>query len=260
MASDFEIISPKTRNLLGSSEVEDAHLKVSPAGGDLLGEGLYLGNGTVYRSWYLEIALPNMGRREQSVKISLRFNPLQSLLVLIVNGVPKVKCATEFENSFMNLKFKLLEIDFELWIRVNFPKISYHIELRLNNAEVKDLRNQKTIPNSLVRTDTPRVTIPNIRTCSIQNKSVVVYQICSEIKAQNEKVVVERRFSDFDKLDKIIQGHFSVSHLKDTLPTLPTKVYNPFFNQTEFHFLTTRKAKLEEYLNFLLSNEKVKLA
>lgn len=255
MASEFEIIAPRIRNLL-DIEVEESKLNFSKVG-DIFNSSVYLGTGTIYRTWHFDIPSPNLGRRELYAKIGLRFNPIQSVVVLIINGEAKVKYPTDFENNVMKILFKLYDVEFETTITVKFPKLFYHIDMKFNNADVKDIRNQITSTNSLQTNVHPKhVTIPSLRTCSVNKSPFVVYQIFCELSS-TEKVMVERRFSDFDKLDKVLHGIFSGSHLKDTFPSLPSKVYNPFVKQTEFSFLTARKGKLEEYLNFLLTNEKV---
>ena len=72
-----------------------------------------------------------------------------------------------------------------------------------------------------------------------------------------ENFLIYRRYSQFDNLDSLIRAQ-SESHLMSSLPSLPPKIYNPYFDQTAAPFLDERKAVLSSYLNQILGNSKVK--
>jgi hypothetical protein len=256
--NDFELLKPIGGNLLDlDNPVGDGLNPVQfSRTGDLFNANVFLGIGTIYRAWHLNVSCPKLGRREQAVKISLRLNPISSVFVLIINGEAKLKHQSGFDESGMKIRFKLFDCDFELLVTAVFPKISYNFELKLNGHDVKDIRVQKTLSDMMEPYLPRNIQIPSVRTCALEKKSVVIYQVYSEIN-NSEKIMVEKRFSDFVKLDQIIHGHFGSTHLKDTLPVLPSRIYNPFFDQTDFSFIVSRRTKLEEYLSFLLSHEKV---
>lgn len=259
-ASDFEISQAPTSNLLReSTSVTDVNQLQFSKVGDIFGPTTYLGKRScLYRAWHFDVPAAHLGRRELSVKFTIRYNIMNSILVMIVNGEAKYKCKAIFVDKMMKIPFKLYDQDFLFTINVLFPKMYYSFDLLFNGSKLNDLTHQVTTTNVLVTTSTTKpktVMIPNLRTVSIGKKSVVIYQIYSDIN--QERVMVEKRYSDFVRLDNILRGLFLGSHLKDTLPSLPDKVYNPFLDQGSFAFLSTRKQGLEDYLNFLLANDKV---
>jgi hypothetical protein len=71
-----------------------------------------------------------------------------------------------------------------------------------------------------------------------------------------ETVSISRRFSQFAMLDQLIKAQ-TPEHLLSSLPSLPGKVYNPYFDQTSKPFLDERQRGLTMYLNTLLGNHKV---
>lgn len=263
-STDFELIQPQSGNLLDENLNHTLNDLSFSRVGDIFNDNVYLGKGTVYRTWHLEIPSANLGRRELSAKISIRYHKVSSIFVLVVNGEAKLKTKANYDdNKKMVILFKLYDHDFELTINVKFPKLYYLFDLKLNdhtndNNSILDIRQQKATYNTLRNKalQPKNVSIPSIRTTSIDKKNVVIYQVYCEIN-KFEKIMVEKRFSDFVKLDLILQGLFSSNHLKDTLPVLPNKIYNPFINQYDFKFISERRLRLEEYLNFLLTHEKV---
>jgi hypothetical protein len=264
--------------------------------GDIFNSNVYFGKNSIYRNWYLSIAGSRLGQREQMAKISLRFDPSTSVYVLIVNGEAKWKSKAVYQSGSYLLQFKLFDsTEFELdfrhassFIALPSPTSSdkykkYQFTLHLAQKEIKELRKmpdyhslgnpQNARSNShggengsnnrigaiIGRLRPPlSVTIPSTSMRTFDESTRTVYMIRS-VSADREQVLVERRFSDFLQLDAIIRGSLGRQQLPPKYPVLPKKVYNPFLNQFDQSFLTTRRVALEKYLQYLLTNPKVRL-
>ena len=70
------------------------------------------------------------------------------------------------------------------------------------------------------------------------------------------KVTIYRRYSQFVMLDSLLRAQLDY-HMISSLPPLPGKVYNPYFNQLSPAFLAERQSKLGSYLSQLQGNSKV---
>ena len=71
-----------------------------------------------------------------------------------------------------------------------------------------------------------------------------------------EEYYIERRFSEFDALNHLVRSQTS-GHLKPSLPKMPSKVYNPWTDQSSDPFIQQRKGKLQLYVGTLLGNKKI---
>jgi hypothetical protein len=263
--------------------------------GDIFNSNVYFGKNSIYRNWYLSITGSRLGQREQMVKISLRFDPSTLLYVLIVNGEAKWKSKAFYQGGSFLLRFKLFDsTEFELdfrhassFIALSSPTSGdnykkYQFTLRLAQKEIKELRKmsdyhslgnpQNARSNSHGGGNDPNnrigaiigslrsplsVTIPSTSMRTFDRSTRTVYMIRS-VSADREQVLVERRFSDFLQLDAILRGSLGRQQLPPKYPGLPKKVYNPFLNQFDQAFLTTRRVALEKYLQYLLTNPKVR--
>ena len=74
---------------------------------------------------------------------------------------------------------------------------------------------------------------------------------------ENNKVTIYRRYSQFVMLDALIRAQLDY-HLVSSMPALPGKVFNPYFDQLSRAFLAQRHDGLCAYLNQLFGNSKVK--
>jgi len=225
--------------------------------GDIFNSQVYPGIGTLFKIWHCHFCPPAMGRREYQMKIGMRFHPPSNILILIVNGAIKLKIEPLFDpvsNEF-RIHFKLHDQPFCLLGERIVSFFKYDFKLLMDNLEVKDI---KIVTGARKEPHSPtHITIPQYRTCSVKAKPLIVYQIFSET-SNHEKVMIERRYSEFVRLDHFLRNSLP-SHLVAALPHLPSKVYNPFFDQNNITFILQRKEKLEQYLNFLLNNEKVNI-
>jgi hypothetical protein len=283
--NDFELIEPTNiENLLKPTFRQSVLL-------DLFHPCVLLGKGTLYRTWHVgnstslwETSVRSLSANEGVVaKISLRFNLITSVFVIIIDGEPKIKAKLVFDSERKaKIIFKFADIDFELYIKAKLSKMTCDFRLLFSGNEIKAL-NEPTI-SPLSRTSSrsssnppvpflfpsptssmdypfdsvPRdISIPSLKTCYLdkqQKKVVIRYQIISEIR-KGEKMMVEKRFSDFVILDKLIKGHFPDDK---SIPRLPKKIYNPFIDQTSDGFLFQRRKSLEDYLNTIISHDKVR--
>lgn len=240
MSGDFELISPT------NNKNKDYPI------GDVFDSDVMLGSGTNYRAWHVHVLGLNMGRREFGVKIVFRHNPASGVWVLIINGDIKAKrFEKKFDKEFM-LTFKLYGRIFEMKVSRNSLKYTY--SLNMDGTTVKEIREKADI---YMDEKEPQVTITEVRTGHVKGKLITLYQISSTFST-GEKVSVERRYSEFVTLHSVVKG-YTGQHLLTTLPHLPGKVLNPFFNQSSPEFLSQRKDSLQNYLITLLNNSKVRL-
>lgn len=236
---DFSLISP-TNSLNKTYRI-----------GDVFDSDVMLGSGTNYRAWHVHVLASNMGRREYGVKIVFRHNPTSGVWVLIINGDIKAKHTEKtYEKEFM-ITFKLYGKIFEL--KVTRSSTLRHVyALNMDGTTVKEIREKADI---YLDEKEPQVSITEVRTGHINGKIVTMYQISCQF-GPTEKVTVERRYSEFVTLHKMIKG-YTGQHLVATLPRLPGKVMNPFFDQSSPEFLALRRDLLQTYLINLLNNSKV---
>lgn len=261
--------------------------------GDIFNTDVFSQMGMLYRSWHLKVTSSTMGRREQSLKISIRYNSAQSIFILIINGKVRLKyliadtitsdkpvlaCKFSiFDNEFSIFAVKnknLVKVEFFLYMNVpenpstqthNITTTSTSSSLANQYQALKIYENyrvphiKETANISLDEPKPKNIIISDVRIVSPSidsTKSVAYFCIESEMTHSKQKIAVEKRFSDFTILDSILRSLTS-KHLLDTLPKLPGKVYNPFFNQLDKKFLLDRKKLLEKYLFDLLNNEKL---
>jgi hypothetical protein len=284
--NDFELIEPSNvENLLKSTFRQSILL-------DLFHPCVLLGKGTLYRTWHVgnstslwETSVRSLSANEGVVaKISFRFNMISSIYVLIIDGEPKLKAKLTFDSERKaKIIFKFADIDFELYIKAKLSKMTCDFRLLFSGNEIRALNEPLSTPSVSRETSRsssappfplpfpsptssmdypfdsmPRdISIPSLKTCYLdkhQKQVVIRYQIISEIR-KGEKMMVEKRFSDFVILDRLIKGHFPDDK---SIPRLPKKVYNPFINQTSDGFLFQRRKSLEDYLNTIISHDKVR--
>jgi hypothetical protein len=152
-----------------------------------------------------------------------------------------------------SISFTLSELTFILTSEVT-PGVTAVYSLRSDDGtQFPEVRNVTSV--SFGEYIPLSITVPSYRTLFESKKTAIIYQIL--VKSGNGKeVLVERRFSQFDMLHSLLYAQMP-SHMASSLPPLPPKVYNPFFDQTSNDFVNERKGYLENYLNQLLGNSKV---
>mmetsp|Transcript_23028 Transcript_23028/g.38432 ORF Transcript_23028/g.38432 Transcript_23028/m.38432 type:complete len:303 (-) Transcript_23028:200-1108(-) len=239
---DFELVKP-TSNLV---------LETFPVG-DIFNTFVNLGLQTKYRAWHINIPSSNMGRREIGCKICARYGLLSHYWVIVINGQMRAMDRGEMIGGEIEISFKLFDQIFVLSIiRHNIIKVK--MVLKMNGYEMKEIRKTADIITGEQSPPT-LVSIPSARTSVVNSRPITVYRICCEI-SNKEKVIVERRYSEFFYLHAMVMGHTG-KHLRSTLPSLPSRVFNPFVDQKCTDFINIRREALQTYLNGLLANSKV---
>lgn len=97
-----------------------------------------------------------------------------------------------------------------------------------------------------------------IKSCGVKVVAGVAYYgfDVSFGEGETEKVSIYRRYSQFVMLDSVLRAQLDY-HMVSSLPALPGKVYNPYFDQLGKAFLAQRHAAVGSYLEQLLGNSKV---
>lgn len=238
---DFELIHPPTNLLTETYSV-----------GDIFNSNVYLGIRTKYRAWHLTVPSATMGRRELGCKVCLRFGQPSNAWVLIVNGEVKARNVGQMIDECFTICFKFCEQIFVITVKRR-SSVRIRITMTMNGYDLKEIR--KTTEISTNEAPPVRVLIPSARTLTMHGKTIAVYKVCCETNTK-EQVAVERRYSDFQYLNTMVTGHTG-QHLRPTLPKIPARVINPFYDQTNEWFINTRRQALESYLQNLLANNKV---
>lgn len=133
--------------------------------------------------------------------------------------------------------------------------LGYTHTFAVNGEEVKELRSihgGEIIDFSLGTRIPMHISIPDTRTFHDGNRQVTMYQIYAQ-SGSSGKAIVERRFSDFVILDKIVRN-LTDGKLHQYLPKLPEKVLNPWIDQCDEAFIASRKDILQVYLCELLKH------
>lgn len=214
----------------------------------------WTGTNIVCRNWHMSFSDPSIGRREQKFKITLRHSLSNGRWILIVNcelrsqGSEPIS-SRKFCIDFQLCNDKMAKIDVD-----GGNSMTYLHTLTVDNTEYPELREVPDImdrefamPSSIMITDS--------RIDSEIDKNVVLYQVSSR-NSRNEESLVERRFSEFVRLDTVLRASLS-SHLQSSLPVLPSKMIAPWTNQTSESFVNARRIALETYLVQLSGFEKV---
>jgi hypothetical protein len=112
----------------------------------------------------------------------------------------------------------------------------------------KDFRDKDTI--NIGERIPMYVSIPDTRTYSEEEKQITVYQIYAKSGTYGQSII-ERRYSDFAMLNKLIRAQVD-GHLLQDVPKLPVKVINPFVDQSNDAFINSRREALETFLQEIL--------
>ncbi len=244
MSSDFALVAPSTNLLWKSYPV-----------GDVFNPDTLLGLQTNCKAWHLMISPPtNLGRREVGCKIVFRHNYATGVWVLIINGEAKAKHAEKLVDNKFALSFKHNSQQFDISVERN-NTLKYTYTLKLEGHEVKEIREKVDI--SLDEPLPKQVLITDVRPGKAQGKSITLYRLCCDVGV-GEKIFVERRYSEFVTLNDIVRSN-TAQHIRSTLPKLPGKVLNPFFDQTNPDFVHKRREALQNYIKDLLTNSKVRV-
>lgn len=227
--------------------------------GDLFRHDIaYLGIGTIYRSWHTNVYDASLGRREVPTKISVRYNIMKNEgFLVIVNGKVRFRFQANITSiSSQMASFKYYSHQFDINVRRILAE--HEILLVMDGKPLKEFRETPDV--SLGEARPISITIDDMRVAHVTGpagtKKTAYFQISTQIENADRIVKVEKRFSEFEVLDDIIRGYI-VGHMRSSLPSLPPKVLNPFFDQLSGNFLLTRKFALQQYLIDLKNNSKV---
>ncbi|GBG26089.1 Hypothetical Protein FCC1311_023092 [Hondaea fermentalgiana] len=81
-------------------------------------------------------------------------------------------------------------------------------------------------------------------------KPVVLYEVQAQVKG-GEVIVLQKRFSEFVELDRLVRSAFATSHLLSSLPTLPPRQIKALADHTNQAFIVKRRMALSAYLRKL---------
>mmetsp|Transcript_15447 Transcript_15447/g.33294 ORF Transcript_15447/g.33294 Transcript_15447/m.33294 type:complete len:172 (+) Transcript_15447:436-951(+) len=83
-------------------------------------------------------------------------------------------------------------------------------------------------------------------------ETVAMYKVTSQVR-NGGPVTVDKRFSQFVELDRLVRSAFSGSHLLSSIPPLPSKLPKTFVKHLSPDFIETRRFGLDTYLRKLLA-------
>lgn len=211
------------------------------------------GLNTKCSSWHFCLPDSMRGRRESPHKIVLRHCTATGNWVLFVDGRYEMHGYEPIHTPDFEIAFKLGSN--EVAIKVNRTKnLVTHHRLLINSNEILSFETQPA--NSLSETPPQKIFIKNYDIRNEDGKAVAFFEITT-VAADGSEAKISRRYSEFTMLSSALYCYFYYSHLLNSLPSLPGKVYNPFTKQLTPEFLEDRRHCLEVYLNMLLGNEKV---
>jgi PX domain/Fas apoptotic inhibitory molecule (FAIM1) len=224
---------------------------------DIFDRRQWPGPGTFSFTWLhddQETDRSSLGRRQVLAhRIQFRHSQITGNWVLVIDGRIEAKGFEPLMNRVFDVSF-LLEGK-ECVIAITGIKSVYYnkYSLKISDEEIKELRDMAST-GILFGDHRPRsVTIPDC----LSTAAAVMYQISVETRG-GKKVLVERRYSEFSVLDAMVRTSVP-GHLLSSLPILPSKVYNPFFDQSSDAFVTSRRLALELYINQILGMDKIVL-
>mmetsp|Transcript_17992 Transcript_17992/g.26966 ORF Transcript_17992/g.26966 Transcript_17992/m.26966 type:complete len:255 (+) Transcript_17992:93-857(+) len=123
------------------------------------------------------------------------------------------------------------------------------------------------VPELVFDSKDPKPIRPNLKAYLLQSamikragtKRVVFYkvEVTDTVDEKEEKYVLKKRFSDFEKLDHLIRCNFSGHHMASNLPAKPAKATKMFTDHLDKRFVQMRRNELAKYLSKLFGLPKV---
>lgn len=268
--TDFQLIDPKLNLITKTQQFDFNSLSKFSDDGEFA-----MGNFIAYRTWHTEVPDALLGRRTKVYKICFRHGSMSGKWILAINGV--LSAQNEFKVNYdkieyatppdFEIKFKLDKIDFVLCVRhlKSSIKCQYSLIMENNKEPLPELRKdssgtvgQFAQPSSFTinKYKKRKLEVSGSKDGSTKlMETKVFYEIEFELQS-GAKIAVERRYSDFALLDVIVQAQTGAV-LRQTLPTIPSKVYNPFTDQSSPQFIEQRMRALQQYLLDIIHNDKV---
>lgn len=183
-------------------------------------------------------------------KLCLRHSNVSGTYIIILDGVPQVhgyQPVTARQPTTVSLTVEGHEC--EITIDGMKSIFSYTHKLTIDGVNQPELRE---LADSGFNERIPKKIIPQ-GVALVGDLAYYRYEIDL---GNGESTSISRRFSQFAMLDQLIIAQ-TADHLQTSLPILPSKVYNPYFDQTSKEFLEERQRGITSYLNTLLGNSKV---
>ena len=200
----------------------------------------------------------------QPHKICFRHGQVSGNWVLILDGKVEMHGENSITHRTFTIRFVVEGLTATI-IASGSSRLVYTHTLEISSVEIIELK-QKATPEMISSGGLKlweklpvRVSIPDYRSYHEGEKLVTVYQIFTQSGGSlGEYSIVERRFSEFVVLKKLIQVQTDPS-VCASLPNLPEKLVNPWVDQTNESFIDTRRAHLEDYLCNLLKHPLVSI-
>lgn len=191
---------------------------------------------------------------QQPHKICFRHGQVSNNWVLIVDGLVILTGSEAIVHRSFTVQFMIGESNASI-VATGTNSLGYSHVLEVEQREIGESRVSSVNLGERLPT---LLSIPDTRSFyADEDKLLTVYQIFVQ-SGNDGNAIVERRFSEFSVLDKLIKSQMEPFNYSE-LPKLPVKVFNPFVNQNDQQFIATRKDVLEKYLNSLLLNPQVML-
>lgn len=237
--------------------------------GEIFSPSLWPGPTVICRAFHFEISSED--GVQVGHKVCFRHGQVTGCWVLIVDGAVA-------EIGFEPIVHRSFTINFQLPVggrshdasitAEGTSSIGYVHILTVNGKEITEFREPDGI--DLGEKIPMHVSIPDTRTFYDGSRQVTMYQLFTKSGVSGH-AIVERRYSEFSTLDKLIRAQVE-PHILPSLPKLPgkyswreglpcttslffsVKILNPWVDQNEESFIIHRKEALELYLCELLKN------
>lgn len=203
-------------------------------------------------SWHIKQADAKMGRREVKSKVTFRHCPVSGAWVLLVNGVFQLRGQQMISNRKFDIPFFIESKDRGMISLDGEKSVGYTVTCTVNDIEY--VENRQNLDISMDEHVVTICTVPGYRV-EQSTEQVVFYQLFVKTTS-GEEFMLEKRYSEINFLDGLVRSA-TASHMVNSLPSLPGKVWNPFTDQTTETFIYKRRMDLEMYFNMLIGNAKV---
>lgn len=222
--------------------------------GDIFRQNTFPGPHIFCRSWHF-LSVAQETPEHSGHKVILRHCFTSGKWCLIVDGSPHMRGFEPLSNKKFEIRFLVNSIENAV-ITVNRKSgmsTGFSHSFTVGDKEIQEIKRSTGCLN--VGDKPPEhVSIPDTRLFNDGVKDVTLFQIFIK-PFQGGQIIAERRFSEFIVLNKLIIA------LKDrhagNLPLLPRRVFTPWTDQQSKEFIDERRAALQTYLQFLLSNTRI---
>ncbi|KAJ1452661.1 hypothetical protein M885DRAFT_526262 [Pelagophyceae sp. CCMP2097] len=195
------------------------------------------------RSWACARADLSLGRRERVAHVVARHGILSGACKLEVYSDENVETSGPVRVVFGG---NSAVINFEVGIskgelRVTSRISGFKYDLTFEGAPVLELQDR---PVSEVDAAQPPAAA-RVESYEISGGTAFFF---IKVTSGGASHLLKKRYSEFATLDELVKQSYSGSHLKSSLPALPSKYRNPLTNQLEAAFLDARRDDLDVYV------------